>query len=319
MFRLQSQMQELERTKRMTAAARSRGMQQSGGRVGTPDAVEGRKHIDIQTENYLEELTDAVRVNEADTQTDAFLDRPPTPLFVPQKIGVDVETQIFEGDLFDFDLEVEPILEVITGKTLEQALMEVLEEEELANLRHHQDEFDRIRNAELAETQRMEAAEKRRYEEKSRRLQQEVERMESEKAVAEKVAARTFAKSYVGDLVGQVFSGLSESGFFYDPLEKEVETEFMPWLIDQATEQLDKMRTERSLVDELIAAAVELRNSRRQALADGRAAAIEAARVAAEEEAARLAAEAAAAAAAAEAEAAAAAAAEAEAEAGGEE
>ena len=38
-------------------------------------------------------------------------------------------------------------LQVITGKTLEQALMEVLEEEELANLRHHQDEFDRIRNA----------------------------------------------------------------------------------------------------------------------------------------------------------------------------
>ena len=171
-------MQELERTKRMTAATRSDQVQDDGGRR-TPDAVEGRKHIDVQTENYLEELTDAVRVNEADTQTDAFLDRPPTPLFVPQKIGVDVETQIFEGDLFDFDLEVEPILEVITGKTLEQALMEVLEEEELANLRHHQDEFDRIRNAELAETQRMEAAEKRRYEEKSRRLQQEVERMES--------------------------------------------------------------------------------------------------------------------------------------------
>ena len=161
-------MQELERTKRMTAATRSDQVQDDGGRR-TPDAVEGRKHIDVQTENYLEELTDAVRVNEADTQTDAFLDRPPTPLFVPQKIGVDVETQIFEGDLFDFDLEVEPILEVITGKTLEQALMEVLEEEELANLRHHQDEFDRIRNAELAETQRMEAAEKRRYEEKSRR------------------------------------------------------------------------------------------------------------------------------------------------------
>ena len=71
-------MQELERTKRMTAAARSGAMQGGDGRVSTPDAVEGRKHIDIQTENYLEELTDAVRVNEADTQTDAFLDRPPT-------------------------------------------------------------------------------------------------------------------------------------------------------------------------------------------------------------------------------------------------
>jgi hypothetical protein len=250
-------------------------------------------------------------VNEADTQTDAFHDRPPSPLFVPQKIGVDVQTQILDGDLFDFDLEVEPIIEVITGKTLEQALMEVLEEEELANLRHHQDEFDRIRNAELAETQRMEAAEKRRYEEKQRRLKQEVERMDSEASVASKVAARTFAKSYVGDLVGDVFSGLADAGYFYDPLEKEVETEFMPWLIAEATAQLDNVRTERSLVDQLIASAVEMRNKLRQAKVDEREA-VAAAKIAA---AAAVAAEAVAAAAAAEAEvAAAAAAAEAEAE-----
>jgi hypothetical protein len=40
--------------------------------------------------------------------------------------------------LFDFDLEVKPILEVLVGKTLEQALMEVMEEEELDTLRDHQ-------------------------------------------------------------------------------------------------------------------------------------------------------------------------------------
>jgi hypothetical protein len=39
-------------------------------------------------------------VAEADTttQTDAFLDRPPTPLFVPQKSGVDAATQIEQGE-----------------------------------------------------------------------------------------------------------------------------------------------------------------------------------------------------------------------------
>ena len=41
------------------------------------------------------------RIEEADvkTQTDAFLDRPPTPLFVPAKTGQDVATQIEEGDV----------------------------------------------------------------------------------------------------------------------------------------------------------------------------------------------------------------------------
>ncbi|KAL7993082.1 hypothetical protein Chor_017338 [Crotalus horridus] len=40
--------------------------------------------------------------------------------------------------LFDFDIEVKPMLEVLVGKTIEQALLEVMEEEELANLRAHQ-------------------------------------------------------------------------------------------------------------------------------------------------------------------------------------
>eukprot|EP00983_Pelagomonas_calceolata_P117562 1160427-Pelagomonas_calceolata.AAC.7 len=76
------------------------------------------------------------------------------------------------GDLFDFDYEVEPILEVLMGKILEQGLMEVLEEEELAAMRSHQEHFEQIRNAELVATQRMEAAEKRKIEEKERRLAQ---------------------------------------------------------------------------------------------------------------------------------------------------
>ena len=42
------------------------------------EPVEGRKHIDIQTDNY-EELTDRrPEVNE-ETQTEAFMDRPPLP------------------------------------------------------------------------------------------------------------------------------------------------------------------------------------------------------------------------------------------------
>ncbi len=68
----------------------------------------------------------------------AFMDRPPTPIFVPAKVGRDQATQIESGDLFDFDAEVEPILEVLVGKTLEQSLMEVHEDLELDNIRKRQ-------------------------------------------------------------------------------------------------------------------------------------------------------------------------------------
>lgn len=105
---------------RRRALARKRAREQFKPR--SPEPVEGRKHIEVQTELYLEEITGQLllliiiavqinyypylcwfldRVEEADvqTQTDAFLDRPSTPLFVPAKTGQDAATQIEEGDV----------------------------------------------------------------------------------------------------------------------------------------------------------------------------------------------------------------------------
>jgi len=60
-----------------------------------------------------------------EVQTDEYIDRPQTPLFWPEKTGVDVYTQIEDGELFNFDEEVEPILNCLLSKTLEQSRMEV--------------------------------------------------------------------------------------------------------------------------------------------------------------------------------------------------
>ena len=124
-------------------------------RSKSPPPVDGRRHQPVQTELYLEEITDNIEESEVTCQTDAWMDRPVTPLFVPAKTGADVETQIMPGDLFNFDQEVKvssfltrlfltplkPILEVIVGKTMEQSMLEVMEEEELENLREQQRKF----------------------------------------------------------------------------------------------------------------------------------------------------------------------------------
>mmetsp|Transcript_26597 Transcript_26597/g.66971 ORF Transcript_26597/g.66971 Transcript_26597/m.66971 type:complete len:512 (+) Transcript_26597:216-1751(+) len=227
-------------------------------RPRTPDPVEGRRHIDIQTDQYLEELTDVVPEVEMATQTDLFMDRPPTPLFVPQKTGIDAVTQIEPGDLFDFDFEVEPILEVLVGKTLEQGLMEVMEEEELAAMRAHQEHFEQIRNAELVATQHMEAAERRKLEEKERRLAQERERAERERVVREKVAAATFARGYLSGMMGTVFDRLRQTGFFFDPVEREVTELFMPWLSNEASNHLAHEETSRAVMDNLVAQTLQM-------------------------------------------------------------
>ena len=82
---------------RRRAIARKRAKDQL--RPRSPDPVDGRKHIDVQTELYLEELSDRVEEADVECQTDAFLDRPPSPMFVPAKTGIDIATQILEGDV----------------------------------------------------------------------------------------------------------------------------------------------------------------------------------------------------------------------------
>jgi len=224
----------------------------------TPPAVGGRKHIEVQTENFLEELTDNVPEVDEETQTDFYMDRPPSPLFVPAKIGVDQSTQIENDDLFDFNLEVAPILEVLIGKTLQVSMMELMESEELLSIRLHQQEFEQTRNAELAEVQRLEAEAKRKFAEKNRRVKEQKECAEARQELQQKIAARSFAKNYLADLHGNVFSKLMESGHFFDPLAREVENDFIPWVFNEAVNHVEKAATSRACADKILESALEL-------------------------------------------------------------
>ncbi|XP_068610059.1 radial spoke head protein 3 homolog [Brachionichthys hirsutus] len=218
----------------------------------TPEPVPGRRHIDVQTERYLEELSGVIELSDTQCQTDDFLDRPASPLFVPAQTGQDAATQVEEGDLFDFDREVQPLLEVLVGKTVEQSLLEVLEEEELAGLRAQQRAFRELRSIEEVEVQRLQEAERRRKEENERRVAQQREALEREREVAEKIAARAFSRQYLASLVPTTFTSLRSDGFFYDPVEDDVRTNFMPWLTEQVNERLVKKAAARRLLDDII-------------------------------------------------------------------
>uniref|UniRef100_A0A8C6WQY9 Radial spoke head 3 n=1 Tax=Neogobius melanostomus TaxID=47308 RepID=A0A8C6WQY9_9GOBI len=245
----QADMAELQRQQeqRRRAVARRRAREQD--RVGTPEALQGRQHIEVQTELYLEELSNQVTEVDAECQTHAFLDRPDTPLFIPAKSGVDVATQIEDGELFDFDQEVQPVLEVLVGKVMEQSLLEVMEEEELARLRAQQRAFEERRNAQLCEVQRLQEQERRHTEEKERRIAQQKEVLRREKEVAEKLAARAYTQQHLANLVPSLFTSLRCHGFFTDVLQHEVETNFLPWLMNEVHCTADQRHSSRSVLD----------------------------------------------------------------------
>jgi hypothetical protein len=151
-------------------------------------------------------------------------------------------TQIFEGDheLFNFNEEVEPMLNVLCSKTLEQARMEVLEETELQIMQNQQKEYEEIVNAELIIAQRYEAAEQRCKEEIDRRKVQNKARKEEKKAAHQKINARQFTKNYLTGLREQAMSQLSAIGVLVPTKSRAIHEEVLPWLMSKITDYLEE-------------------------------------------------------------------------------
>ena len=77
-------------------------------------------------------------MNEFDVEPDYFIDLPPYATFIPQPRGKDKTTMVqdrIDPDLYDYELEVEPILQVLVGKAIENARIEVIEEFEKEQMR----------------------------------------------------------------------------------------------------------------------------------------------------------------------------------------
>lgn len=83
-------------------------------------------------------------------------------------------------------------------------------------------------------------------------MKQQREILRKEKETAEKIAARAFAQSYLADLVPSVFGTLSDNGYFYDPVERDVEQGFLPWLMEQVTAELDRSELGRLVLDGML-------------------------------------------------------------------
>jgi len=198
--------------------------------VSTPRPVDGRKHCEIQTDENVELLTDKPPEYEKDTQTDFYIDRPVNRLFMPQKTGEDRETQIWDGELFNFDYEVEPILQVLIGKTLENGRMEVLEEEELRVMKDEQKRYDELRYAEMAEAQRMEAEERRKLDESERRKKQHKLKKDQSVTSHQKLISRILAKEFLKNVRHNGFNILGEQGAFQNDFDFEFNNSFLPWI-----------------------------------------------------------------------------------------
>jgi hypothetical protein len=93
-------------------------------------------------------------MDEEDIEPDYYIDRAPEAVFIPNREGENKEVQVIDRDLdlFDFNLEAEPILQVLVGKCLEHARIEVIEEYEQKTLATHKGMYKQMKESELMET-----------------------------------------------------------------------------------------------------------------------------------------------------------------------
>ena len=142
-----------------------------------------------------------------------FEDRPNTPKYIPLPKGKEEATQIIDGELFDFEMEVKPILEVLVGRSVIQAQYELIEEYERDEYLNHKKNYERKREFELNKLQRTEAKYIRQEEEKQRRFKQKEQRKINDIIMQKKLMANVFSKNFLKNLKGNTFRHLQERGF----------------------------------------------------------------------------------------------------------
>lgn len=211
----------------------------------------------IQTEKYLIEMDVSPEEVNGFTQTDEYLPPTPEPVYVTPKYGTDAVTQVDPNEVFDFDEEVEPILEVFVGKILQQSVCEVLRERELNKLESQKETFEAKKRLRIARVERMRQEELRLEKEKQLRLAEQREKAEILKREINENKVNQNAEAFLDEISETVFSNLISSGQIEDPLRREIRHNLIPWLKDQVEQELNLRKVSRAIVDQLIKDAIK--------------------------------------------------------------
>uniref|UniRef100_A0A1A9WK18 Radial spoke head protein 3 homolog n=1 Tax=Glossina brevipalpis TaxID=37001 RepID=A0A1A9WK18_9MUSC len=225
--------------------------------LGTPPPVHGRHHEIVQTDKYLEELVSHPAEFDAETQTDLFLEKPAQPPYTPAKVGIDVGTEIGEGELFHFDAEAQPIIEVMVDGTIELTVLEVAHEREMETIRRRQDELLAQREAELAELRRLEDEEIRLRAEKERRIRQDAIAKSMDDEIQKEVIAAKILQGHIASILPEILDNL-EPATDATKRQKLIDS-LCPWLAKGVSDEVGKIVDCREVLKNIIKEIVKKR------------------------------------------------------------
>ena len=183
----------------------------------------GNPRIDVNLNFFL---TDSTNIkppqSNSDCQTDKFQEKPVSPKYTPKKTGRDVYTQVQDNELFSFDREVQPIIEVVVTKTLEQAVIEIEEEEEIAKIQNFKQEFIRRRQQDEKAWKEILQKEVDKITKKNKVLEKYNERARYQSIVIQKVQAFNIAQNYMRNIKFNTFSFLYNKNITNEEIKGEI-------------------------------------------------------------------------------------------------
>jgi len=206
-----------------------------------------------------------------EAQTDEFLPEPPPEQYQPQKTGIDESTQVEDGELFIFDFEVEPILEVLINKTLEQSIMEVEGENEILEMTEFKTEWMKRQAAMMKDWEAQVAEEWVRWGQKEEVVKQKREEKRREAQVLLKIQAMAVAKAHLKGLLPNAVQKLQEEAF-PDKTDMTITRTFMPQVVAEVRQQVQNTAgaasSIRSIVRKHVKANTVKQTAARQVLVD---------------------------------------------------
>ena len=177
-------------------------------------APAARIPIDLQ---YFLTEHQCFRQEESDTftQTEPFL-KSKLRAFVPKKTGIDMSTQVWDGDLFNFNLEVAPIVQVLAFKTIEDAWQEAEEEAELKEFTVCSERVEKGKMIAFEEESELLETENRLIYGYKSLLQRKRDSFVKKENFVNKVENINVAKKYLENIFGNTVNRLYEENVFPD-------------------------------------------------------------------------------------------------------
>lgn len=135
--------------------------------------------------------------------------------------------------------------------------MEVLEENELKIMDNQKKEYEEVRNAELIEAQRFEAAEARVKAEQDRRRIQQRARKDQRRLAHQKHVSRVMSKKYLVGLRENAIQHLADMGLLHTKTECDLYQDVLPWLMAKRNEFMSSQEAQVDLAGGLIEEGVQ--------------------------------------------------------------